>query len=321
MPVTEADVIWAYRNFLGRAPENDAVVELHCHAEDLRTLCEILVNSDEFKERVAPTKRDERASVPVFMRPLPIDTEANPDELRKLWQRVQRAWTHEGENQPFHSVLADDRFLPEQLNKFEDLFWETGLWEAKGVVDHLADLGLMRLAEATLLEFGCGVGRMTMPFAQEFARIIAYDISEPHLVIARERAAVLGLTNIYTVAIGRDVPTEFEPCDVFYSNIVLQHNPPPIIGHVLRKLIHSLKPGGFGIFQVPVYNVDYRFNLREVLKSGAPMDTTMHCYPQAELFSLITQSGARLIEVREDDAPGPRGGPFVSNTVVLKRAK
>jgi hypothetical protein len=44
----------------------------------------------------------------------------------------------------------------------------------------------------------------------------------------------------------------------------------------------------------------------------------MHCYPQPELFALIAHEGARLLEMREDDAPGRRD-LFVSNTFVLTK--
>jgi hypothetical protein len=114
------------------------------------------------------------------------------------------------------------------------------------------------------------------------------------------------------------LPDEFAACEVFYSRIVLQHNPPPVIGLVLQKLIRALKPGGIGIFQVPTYRVAYHFNLRECLRSPQPHDMEMHCFPQAELFALVTQAGACLVEVREDDAPGHRN-LFISSNFVIKK--
>jgi SAM-dependent methyltransferase len=149
-------------------------------------------------------------------------------------------------------------------------------------------------------------------------RVMAYDISEPHLALGRARAAALGRTNIRMNAIGDALPDGFEACDLFYSRIVLQHNPPPIIGLVLQKLIRALKPGGIGIFQVPTYCVGYSFDLGKFLQSGQPQDMEMHCFPQEELFSLVAQAGARLVEVREDDAPGQRN-LFISNNFVVKK--
>ena len=317
MPVNRSDVIWAYRAFLGREPENDDVVDLHCRASDFRSLCESFIGSNEFKILSgASAKAGGLAPPPVLMPRLRIDTSADPDELRRLWERVRLAWESLGERRPFHSVLAEDRFLPAGLSESEKRFWETGEIEAKHLADYLS--GHIGLADATVVEFGCGVGRVAIPLAATSGRVIAYDISEPHLRLARARAAALGRSNIRTVAIGDALPDEFEACDLFYSRIVLQHNPPPIIGLVLQKLIRALKPGGMGIFQVPTYGVGYSFNLREFLQSPQPHDMEMHCFPQADLFSLVTQAGARLVEVREDDAPGHRN-LFISNNFVIRK--
>ena len=274
----------------------------------------------------APTNTENRGSfsgctrepVPGLTPRLRIDTMADAEELQLLWSRTKHTWTRLGEARAFHSTLTDDRFLPQRLAEFDSEFWESGDIEAKTFVDYLDGLNVKGVAGATLLEFGCGVGRVTVPLARFCARIIAYDISRPHLALARERAATLGCNNIDMKAIDKDVPTEFEPCDMFYSRMVLQHNSPPIIGHILRKLIGALRPGGIGLFQVVTYCVGYRFDLRVALRSPQPLDMEMHCFPQAELFSLIAEAGARLIEVREDDAPGRRD-LYISNTIVLMR--
>jgi len=319
MPVNRSDVIWAYRTFLGREPENDDVVDLHCRAADFRSLCESFIGSNEFKIlSAASAKAGGLAPPPVLMARLPIDTSADPDQLRCLWERVRRAWEGLGERRPFHSVLTQDRFLPSRLSDSEKQFWETGEIEARHLADYLAGGDHIELAAATVLEFGCGVGRVAIPLAAASGRVVAYDISEPHLTLGRARAAALGRTNIRMSAIGDALPDEFEACDVFYSRIVLQHNPPPIIGLVLQKLIRALKPDGMGIFQVPTYGVGYSFNLREFLRSPQPHDMEMRCFPQAELFSLVAQAGARLVEVREDDAPGRRD-LFISNNFVIRK--
>jgi hypothetical protein len=36
--------------------------------------------------------------------------------------------------------------------------------------------------------------------------------------------------------------------DFFYSVIVLQHNPPPVIVHMLKTVFAQLNPGGIGYF-------------------------------------------------------------------------
>jgi methylase of polypeptide subunit release factors len=201
MPLNRSDVIWAYRTFLGREPENDGVVDLHCRAEDFRSLCESFIGSNEFKILSgARAKAGGFEPPPILMPRLRIDTSADPDELRRLWERVRLAWESLGERRPFHSVLTEDRFLPSGLSASEKQFWETGEIEARHLADYLS--GRIGLADATVVEFGCGVGRVAIPLAATSRRVVAYDISEPHLRLGRARAAALGRTNIRMIAIG-----------------------------------------------------------------------------------------------------------------------
>jgi hypothetical protein len=166
MPVNRSDVIWAYRTFLGREPENDGVVDLHCRAEDFRSLCESFIGSNEFSAKAGGL-----APPPVLMPRLPIDTSADPDQMRCLWDRVRRAWEGLGERRPFHSVLTQDRFLPSGFSDSEKQFWETGEIEAKHLADYLS--GHIGLADATVVEFGCGVGRVAIPLAATSGRVVA----------------------------------------------------------------------------------------------------------------------------------------------------
>jgi SAM-dependent methyltransferase len=318
-PITKSDVIWAYRVFLGRRPENERVVREHCRASNLRALCETFIDSAEFKLKAGTAGNGRfREPLPIFLPPLSVDTLADSEELRQLWDRVRRAWESLGNDRPFHSVLTQDRYLPSQFSDAAAEFWQSGEVEAWDLAGHLAGLGLVRLEDAVALEFGCGVGRVAIPLAAIARSVIAYDISERHLEFARKRAAALGRANMQIIAIGGGLPADFEPCDVFYSRLVLQHSPPPIIGEVIRRLIRSLKQGGVGVFQVPTYCVGYRFSIAESLRSPIKLDMDMHCYPQASLFSLIADEGARLIHVRDDDAPGRRD-LFVSNTFVITK--
>jgi SAM-dependent methyltransferase len=320
MAVTRSDVVWAYRTFLGREPENDDVVTEHCGATDLRALCEALVSSAEFRVHWGSTPTpNSRKTSPDLLARQSIEISADEQALRQLWERVRRAWLHLGHEQPFYSVLADDCYAPARFGEFEPQFWESGEAEAGGLANHLADIGAVALADAVVLEYGCGVGRVAIPLAAMAGSVIGYDISEPHLKLAQQGAAALGRTNLRTILID-ELPQKLERCDVFYSRIVLQHNSPPVIGHLIRVLIRSLKIGGIGVFQVPTHFYGYRFSVGEALRAPPKMDMEMHCYPQAEIFSTIAQEGAELVQVREENSPG-RKDLFVSNMFVLRKQR
>ena len=291
----------------------------HRKASKLRSLYKRFGRLAEFGTRVKATAEDTRpAPLAIFTPPLDVETSADADALQELWRNVRLTWEGLGDKRPFYSVLTEERYLPAHIRDSEPQFWASGQIEVDQLTDYLRSIGYVSCKDMTVLEYGCGVGRMTVPLAAIAKEVIAYDISEPLLKLARKRAAALGRTNIRMVALGDRLPAAFEPCDLFYSKIVLQHNPPPLIAYLLRALIRSLRRNGVGIFQVTTYCVGYRFDLRSALQSPQHAEMEMHCYPQTDLFALIAEEGAKLIQVREDNAP-ERLDLFVSQTFVLTK--
>jgi SAM-dependent methyltransferase len=303
----------------GRPPKSDQVVHNHRKAPGLRSLYQGFRRLAALRARPKANAGGARqaAPLPVFTPPLKVDTSADADALRQLWQSVRLAWESLGDERPFHSVLTEPQYLPDRVGETEAQFWESGRAEAEQLAHYLGSIGFASCKDLTVIEYGCGVGRVTVPLAAIAKEVVGYDISEPHLQLARQRALALGRTNIRLIALG-DLPAAFEPCDAFYSKIVLQHNPPPLIGYLLRTLIRSLRRGGVGVFQVPTYYAGYRFDLHSALQSPQHSDMEMHCYPQADLFSLFADEGARLVHAREDDTPGRRD-IFVSQVFVLMK--
>lgn len=300
------------------AAESDQVVHNHRKAPGLRSLYQSFSRLADLPARIkANAEGAGRAPLPTFTPPLEVDTSADTDALRQLWLNVRLAWESLGETRPFHSVLTHQCYLPDRIRDYEPQFWESGRAEVEQLAHYLRGIGFASCKDLTVVEYGCGVGRVTLPLAAIAKEVIGYDISEPHLKLARQRASALGRTNIRMIALG-DLPAAFEPCDVFYSKIVFQHNPPPLIGYLLRTLIRSLRRGGVGVFQVPTYCAGYRFNLQSALQSPQHSDMEMHCYPQTDLFALFADEGARLLQVREDDSPGRRD-IFVSQVFVLAK--
>ena len=157
---------------------------------------------------------------------------------------------------------------------------------------------------------------MTPHLAKEFREVTAIDISESHLAMAREVASASGRQNT-RLALAR-VP-EFgmtEPFDLWFSYIVLQHNPPPVIALVLRRMFAMLAAGGIAIFQVPTYAPGYAFDVAKYLAAPKSGTIEVHCLPQSVVFRLADEAGCMPLEMREDEA---MGYPWLSNMFVFAR--
>ena len=256
--------------------------------------------------------------LPLHLPALPIDTVATNQELALCVAKIKTAWEHLGAVKPHFSVLSGEQFLPENLAASADSFWASGQGEAAIVRNTLNRYGFPALANGTCVEYGCGVGRVTMNLTAMFATVNAYDISANHLAIAKQRADELAVNNVIFHLCSEHFLDEISPCNFFYSVIVFQHNPPPIIAELIRKALGSLRTGGIAIFQVPTYIVGYRFILGEWLLADHTLDMQMHCLPQAHIFELISDANCKVLEVREDNWTGAPD-TYISNTFVVQK--
>jgi hypothetical protein len=102
------------------------------------------------------------------------------------------------------------------------------------------------------------------------------------------------------------------------SIIVLQHNPPPVIAHILRMLLRSLRPGGVAYFQVPTYRSGYTFDSHRYLTDDVtPGAFEMHLLPQSVVFQVVEQEGCAVLEVQPDHWVGRP--EWLSNTFLVQR--
>jgi SAM-dependent methyltransferase len=308
--VTREDVVYAYRTFLERDPESEDAISFHMRAGGIEAMHRVFLESAEFRQKYAVRTE----AVPLDVPANPVDVTVSDETLKALLAHIRRCWEHLGGERPHHSVMSVPEFLPEALKANEAQFWASGERETAVLEQVLARHGMTRLGGLSCTELGCGVGRLTAPLAKRFASVDAYDISAPHLKLAQ------GRTGKATFHLLRDLPITFKPADVFYSWIVLQHNPPPVMALLVRSALDCLRPNGLAVFQIPTYEMGYQFSAQSYLKHlpRAGRDLEMHCLPQREIFRIAAEAGCKVLEVREENSTG-RSGTDVSNMFVIQR--
>src|SRR5712671_3805412 len=112
----------------------------------------------------------------------------------------------------------------------------------------LARLGIT--GGESVLEIGCGTGALTVPLAAavgEHGSVIAVDISEPMLEVARQRVAERALRNV-TLLLGDAQVFEFEPLafDLATSRMGVMFFADPAAA--FRNIKGALRPGGRLVF-------------------------------------------------------------------------
>lgn len=152
-----------------------------------------------------------------------------------------------------------------------------------------------------IVEIGCGCGRITKKLAYLFGKVIAIDISNGNLEIARQTITDKNVDFFLVKKIEdyRKIPQT----DVIYSYIVLQHNCPPVIEYMINSMLQCLKPHGIAIFQVPTYKRDYQFSYDDYVKEKIRTDRVeMHVFPQKRVFEIAYNNGCIPLEVHPDNS-------------------
>ena len=317
-PATREDVRNCYRYLLGREPESEAVLDRHLEsAPPLDALRRRFLQSDEFRRRHAPAPRP---ALDMVLPPMAVEVEAPPEQLAAMLARIGQYWAQIGAEAPHWSVLTQARFRPDGIEQSKEEFYRTGDADRDLVRKLLQRHGMDPGSLGRCVEFGCGVGRATLKLAELFPQMVGCDISAPHLALAAAEAAARGVGNIAWHRSSMAAPMPDGPWQCWYSRLVLQHNPPPVIAHLLRLAFAGLAPGGVAIFQVPTYQRDYAYRIAEDLARQDPPGMEMHPLPQARIFALAAEAGLEVLEVREDTHwTVARTEHWLSNLFLLRR--
>ncbi len=322
MPVLPADVSSAYEWLLGRKPSPEEV-KLWLPVESVPELRRMFLDSAEFKAVLAYSGANALEPLPRMPLNQPradIEWQTDAETEARLLAHVTSTWTMLGRDRPHWSVLSSDAFLPERIEDNAAWFYASGADDVQHILSALDRHGIARSDIKQAAEYGCGVGRVTPHLAAAFTAVTACDISESHLSMARETVRQCGHRNVrFRLARAPEFGLT-ERFDLWFSHIVLQHNPPPVIAMILRRAFAVLAPRGIAMFQVPTHALGYQFATKAYLAEPTDMGTIeVHCLPQSVVFLLAQEAGCIPLEVREDDAMGPPSA-WLSNTFIFQKA-
>ncbi|MBV8812229.1 MAG: class I SAM-dependent methyltransferase [Acidobacteriaceae bacterium] len=160
-------------------------------------------------------------------------------------------WKQWGKLDPYHGVLFQEKYKRSSLDENLSEFFDTGESYIGSLMKYI-ELLYPGLPRRTAVDFGCGVGRLSIPLAKRFENVIAVDISPAMLDEARKNCASFGVSNTEFVSSDDLVSKVPSGVQLVQSYIVFQHIPVnrglPIAKHLLKRLA----PGGVCALHVPV---------------------------------------------------------------------
>ncbi|HEV2135461.1 MAG TPA: class I SAM-dependent methyltransferase [Terracidiphilus sp.] len=232
---------------------------------------------------------------------------------------AERHWQNWGKANPYFGVLTDPKFLNRNLNQqSREEFFQSG--ERHVIhVNHVIQTRLRPdFQPRRILDFGCGVGRLLIPFAQRAQSVMGIDISPGMLEQAANNCRERAVNTVQLLPgeeLDRLLPNSF---DLVHSYIVFQHIPVAKGEFLLRKLINLIAIGGIGVIHLPFSdprpalrravsalrarsNLLHGFiNLAQGKSFSWPM-VQMNCYSMNRVFDILTSSCCSNLFIEFED--------------------
>jgi 2-polyprenyl-3-methyl-5-hydroxy-6-metoxy-1,4-benzoquinol methylase len=240
---------------------------------------------------------------------------------------TDKDWEKWGADNPFHGVLSDDKFLDKDIDKQAvKEFYNSGKADIDGVIKIISQINGGKPPKfKKAVDFGCGVGRLTVPLAAHAAKTVGIDVSPSMIkVAARHTPKPLKSKIKYVVSGGGSSLSLPRGYDLVHSFIVLQHIPPKRGEKFIKKMLGGLDDGGYAALHITIGRratgsqktvtwlrdklppVHYAANAAK----GRPVLTPrmrMHYYDLKRIVEIFNQHGFNSIDLSFTDHGGYLG--------------
>lgn len=251
-------------------------------------------------------------------------------------------WEKWGARDPYFSVLTDPKYRATALtDEAREEFFSHG----RNHVDLVLALCRAHIdgnfAPQRVLDFGCGVGRLVLPFAARAAEVVGVDISPSMLSEAQRNCDRQGLHNV-VLALSDDTLSAVQgQFDLVHTCIVIQHIEIARGLNLFEQLVQRIAPGGLGALHVtfgwdlhaanhgvappppPPVPQPWWLTTRRALGSwlrgpakpaaaqavapGTDPEMQMNFYNMSQLLFMLQRAGAGMVHIQLTDHGGAIG--------------
>jgi 2-polyprenyl-3-methyl-5-hydroxy-6-metoxy-1,4-benzoquinol methylase len=160
---------------------------------------------------------------------------------------TDKHWRVWGRQDPYFAVLSDSRFR-RGGNRQE--FFASGIESVNGLI--ATAKRHFGLNQSSALEFGSGVGRLTIPLAQQFQTVTGVEISEAMIEEAKSNCAKSGIDNVQFVRSDDELAAVHGKFDFVVSLLTLQHIPVKRGMRIVSRLFDKLDANGVIAIHFPI---------------------------------------------------------------------
>lgn len=224
-------------------------------------------------------------------------------------------WGYWGKTDPYFGVITHEPFTRGRMDEpARTRFFASGQRYIEFALNTVSRYVDPDFRPTRALDFGCGVGRLTIPLADVCDSVVGVDVSDGMLEEARANVERCALTNVSFVKGDPELSQVTGKFDFLNSLIVFQHIPPPRGEAILRRMLELLTDGGVGALQftygfasgtprarqalAQAYkSVPLLWSARNLVKGrpfGEPL-MQMNAYDLNQLFRILYESGCELV--------------------------
>lgn len=240
-------------------------------------------------------------------------------------KRTERDWSEWGEKNPLFGVLSDPKYLNANLSgELREDFFLTGERHVEDVYSVIHSKIRPGFRAERVLDFGCGVGRLLIPFARRAQVAVGVDISPGMLAEAKRICDEQGVRNVRLINLHEMDSAELHGFDLVHSFIVFQHIPTSEGERLLQKLVSLLGEGGVGAIHLTFSDVHsalrrtvFALRVRSRLVhglfnkvQGKPFSwpaMQMNSYSMNRIFNMLVDLHCSNLHVEFTDHNGFRG--------------
>lgn len=167
----------------------------------------------------------------------------------------EKVWEVYGEKNAYFGVVSTENFQQENINE-ETIseFFQTGEDYIERIWGEIENNLVKDFKPQRAFDFGCGVGRLTIPIAKRSEKAVGMDISEQMLKESENNCQKFGIKNTEFVLSDETLSKVSGEFDFVHSFIVLQHINPKIGVGIFRRMVEMLSENGIGVLHVQYAN-------------------------------------------------------------------
>lgn len=231
------------------------------------------------------------------------------------------AWEEWGRRDPYFGVITHSRFRRSEFNEHsKQEFFQSGESHVQIILAAIRRHLDPSFTPKKVLEFGCGVGRLLVPFAAMAESVVGLDVSPSMLFEAQRNCDERQLNNVQLIRSDDDLSSLTGTFDLVHSFIVFQHIPIRRGRALFAKLLRHIRPGGVGALHLTYSKAQFA-PTHGIAPQAPPLPATkpqptpadadpeiqMNPYNLNEILFLMQRHGVERFHVEFSDHGGELG--------------